>query len=97
MVPYFAFVHWECFALKRGLLICGACTPAASQIAFIQRRTKTSPIHLLHIYHISDHTHAPLCNAENTSSTYIMAKRLHGSHILPFIIIYLKMCKDYMR
>lgn len=65
MVPHFAFVHWECFALKRGLLICGACTPGASWQASIQRRNETRPIHLIHSYHISDKTHVPLRNAEN--------------------------------
>lgn len=75
MVPHFAFVHWECFALKRGLLICGACTPAASRLTCIQPETETSPIHLIHSYHISDQTHAPLWNAENTSATDIMAKK----------------------
>lgn len=63
MVPHFAFVHWECFALKRSLLICGPWTPAASRLALIQRRTETSTIHLIHSHPISDQTHAPLSNA----------------------------------
>lgn len=59
MVAHFASVRWECFALKRSLLICGPWTPAASRLAFIQYRIETNPIHLK-----SGQTRASLCNTE---------------------------------
>lgn len=58
MVAHFASVRWECFALKRSLLICGPWTPAASRLAFIQYRIETNPIHLKSVQ-----TCASLCKA----------------------------------